>query len=215
MRVVAAAIAAALLLAAPNVAAAQDGEPAEEPEVFADQTGVVWGVATGEAWLLGQALALAIDDDLCADDDFACLSTLTLVVAAASVSTGLAATVHDSPPDVPFVAHHVLWGGASAMMLGLGLAGEDDDELTGLLGVTGIVLGAAAAGTYTAVRRDRLLRHPDGADGAAVMTWGVPFTAIVMAAIAAAVSEDDWTTLLVAGLSSVLVYGVGIGLAES
>lgn len=211
MRTVATIMVGLLLWAVPEHAAAQD--EADEP-VFADQRGWVWGVSAGETWLLAQAFTLAIDDDLCADDDFACLSLMTLAVAAASVSAGLAAEIHDTQPDVPFVEHHALWGAASGMVLGLGLA-DDDDDVMGVLGLTGIVVGAVGAGTYTGLRRDRLLRNPDGADGAAVITWGVPFTAILMAAITAAVSEDEFTTMLVTGLSAIAMYGLGIALAET
>ena len=189
----------------------------EPGSTFADATGAVWGLATFESWLLLSAMGLAASDGCGSGDDeeLACAGLLALATILAGVSSGLAADTAQAPADAPFFWHHTLWGGLTGMMLGLGLAGEDDDARA-VLASAGVLIGAVVAGAYTWSRRDHLLHHPDAETGVHIATWGVPVAGLVGALIGLLLEDDEPTIMgLVSSIAALTTYGIGFGMAEA
>ena len=189
----------------------------EPGTTFADATGAMWGVAAFESWLLLSAMGLAAQNGCGSGDEeeLTCAGLVALATIAAGVSSGLAADVAQAPADAPFFGHHTLWGGLTGMMLGFGLAGDDDDTRA-VLGSAGVLLGAVVAGAYVWSRRDHLLHDPDATTGVHIATWGVPVGGLVGALVGLLIDDDDPTAMgLVASLAALTAYGIGFGLAEA
>jgi hypothetical protein len=215
------AVAAALLCTMTATARAQTPEPMpaemDSGTTFADATGAMWGVAAFEGWLVLAAMGLAASNG-CGhgdEEELTCAGLVALATIAAGVTSGLAADVAQAPADAPFLGHHVLWGGLTGLMLGFGLAGDDDDTRA-VLGSAGVLLGAVIAGAYVWSRREHLLHDPGAATGVHIATWGVPVGGLIGAIVGILLDDDDPSTMgLVASAAALITYGIGFGLAEA
>ena len=205
-------LAVLLCAGASSPAAAQD---VGDETTFSDATGAMWGFTSFEVWFVLAGGALAANDGCGGgSDDLGCVGLTALARVTAGVTTGLATHDQDAPANAPFILHHSVWGGLTAMMLGIGLAGGDDDT-RGFLGVLGTLAGMVGMGAYTWTQSDYLLHDPGATAGVHVMTWGVPAAALLGLLVGAAIDDDEPDVMaLVAGLAAAITYGIGIGITE-
>lgn len=202
-------LAAALVLAPATARADQS--------VFDDASGWMWFVGTTEV-LVAATVAVIAAGDVC--QGWGC-GVLFLLGAGASVIvgalTGLVAGATDATADVPFVAHHSLWGAATGALSVGGLSAmlSESERASWVPTVATGASTALAGGLYSALRRDRLLRSGDANPWTHLMTWG-PLAATVLVAFIAGESDAETpVAVLLAGLASAVVYGAAIAAVET
>ena len=210
------AVALCLAAAAPTGVAAQEREPA----VFADATGVVWGVATLEVSFALIPLMLEVSD--CRS--WGCLGVAAITTLAGlcvSVGVGIVGQVTDAPPDIPMAIHQTAIGA----MMGYGLTQVTSDMATDgdshLPGTIGAIVGGIGAGFYAAWNRDHLSRNPDATLGAHLLNWGPAFGAIVglglgelLRLVIHGEGRDDGLVNLMTALGAATAYGIALGVTE-
>ncbi|MBI2892863.1 MAG: hypothetical protein HYY06_04875 [Deltaproteobacteria bacterium] len=209
-RLAALAVVASLLLA-PSAARASDGS------VFDEASGWMWFVGTTEV-LVAATVAVVATGDVC--QGWGC-GVLFLLAAGGAVVvgalTGLVAGATDARADVPFVAHHSLWGGATGALTVGGLSAtlsESSSASTPLTVATGATT-ALAAGLYSGIRRDQLLRSTDATPWTHLMTWGPIATTLLIAFIAGEADTPAAISTFLVGLASAAVYAATITAVET
>ena len=172
-------------------ASAQDDDRA----TIQDTTGLFWGVATFEILAtVGAVLPAALG---CETD--VCQGLGPILGMLGGLSLGVAGWLAEWPADVPFVAHTSYVAFASGLMLGYGTSGlADDGEGSTTVGLIAGTATALALGTYTTIRRDDFVRHPDLLAPGHMMAWGT--MGVLMAAsvvlVAAGVEESVFATVI-------------------
>ena len=213
---VAAGVAALLPVLQPLPAAAQ----MEGDSAFEDAGGFMWGTAGFEVGLLATTIvAAAVASDCDGDVCGAGVAYVAAVGIAASAALGLGlgigvGAIAEVPPDIPFVAHHLLVGMGAGVALGTALgrvAGLEEDTALVLGLVTGGVLGLGLS-TYLTLRRDDYVRDPALDAQAHMMTW-LPMALAPLAVGILGETDREVTLLVVAGLV-IAIYASTIAWAE-
>ena len=206
-------VAAALMVgvtAAPSEARAQEG-------TFSSANGWMWGVATFEL-TLGVGLLIATTGDVC--ESWGC-GVLALLVGAialgTSITAGLLAAGYDTPPDIPFAVHNVLWGAVSGALGGFAFAklyaGTDSTATIAALSSAGAI--GLGLGTYSAVRRDALMRETRTSAAAHFLAWGVPLLGLGALVLLSSVDVPSEGAALLYALTTLISYGASIAWAET
>lgn len=206
-------VAAALALAvtaAPSEAQAQEG-------TFSSATGWMWGVATFEL-TLGVGLLIVTTGDVCESWGCGVLALLVGAVAlGSSITAGLLAAGNDTPPDIPFVVHNTLWGALSGALGGFAFAklyaATDQTAAIAALSSAGAI--GLGLGTYSAVRRDSLMRETRTSAAAHFMAWGVPLVGLGALVLLSSVDIPSEGAALLYALTTLITYGANIAWAET
>lgn len=217
MRFIGASLVVAHLLCSTPVAEAQTSE-----RTFQDDTGFMWAVGSFEAALLVTTLGMGIAASECSG--MLCgLGVAGVGLVGVFVSLGVAiiagfvAGANEVPPDVPFVLHQTLFGAATGLALGGGIAGALDAEESAAIFVallSGVSTGASLA-TYSGVRLDELMRQSSTHGATSMMTY-LPFLLIPLTAgISAAAGASPPVVFILLGSVLLAHYALTIAWAES
>ena len=199
----------AVVLGAPSLAAAQVVEPGP---TYQDTTGLTWSVATLELGLIAAALAIAVSDQQSAGPVAGLMFLAAIVASAVMAGVGQAL---DAPVEPPMVFHQGLVGGAllgGLLSFSLRFAGERGDTPQ-IFGVTGLILGAAGAVTYSVLRMGRLADDPQLVEEAHVLSWGPVLAAGLTTAVLGALDLEDLAPVIGASVGLVTL-GIAIALVE-
>jgi hypothetical protein len=204
--VVAAALGLALLGPAP--ACAQE----DEGPTYQDSTGLTWSVATLELGLMAAVAAAAA----VGEQDGGAVGAVALgaAVVASAVAAGVGQAT-GAPVEPPMVFHQGLVGAAllgGLLSFSLRAAGERGDA-PAILGVAGLLAGAAGAATYSVLRMDRLAHDPELVEEAHVLSWAPILTAGILTGVLGAVGLTDEAGL-VGAIAGLAVLGGAIALVE-
>lgn len=179
----------------------------DEPVTYQDSTGLTWSVAALELGLMVAVAAAAATGER--DGGVAGVLLLGAAAVGSAVAAGVAQAT-EAPVEPPMVFHQGLVGAAllgGLMSFSSRLAGERGDA-PAILGVAGLLAGAAGAASYSVLRMDRLAHDPELVEEAHVLSWAPALAAgIVTAALGAAGLQDE------AGLIGAITGLVGLGVA--
>jgi len=206
-------VAASLMLtvtAAPSEAHAQE-------RTFSSATGWMWGVATFEL-TLGIGLLIVTTGDICESWGCGVLALLVGAVAlGSSITAGLLAAGNDTPPDIPFAVHNTLWAALSGALGGFAFAklfaATDSTATIAALSSAGVI--GLGLGTYSAVRRDPLMRETRTSAAAHFIAWGVPLVGVGALILLSSIDIPSEGAALLYALTTLISYGASIAWAET
>lgn len=207
-RLLVASLVGALVLGAPSLGEAQ----VDPGPTYQDTTGLTWSVATLELGLAVAVLAI-VTADRQSSGTIAGLMFLAAIVAS-GVMAGVAQAL-DAPVEPPMVFHQGIIGAAllgGLFSFSLRFAGERGDAPQ-ILGVTGLLLGAAGSVTYAVLRMGRLADDPQLVEEAHFLSWGPVLAAGITTAVLGALDLEDLAPVIGASVGLVTL-GIAMALVE-
>lgn len=182
---------------------------------YAETTGLTWGVAAFELGLLATVAGAAIlaaerSPDTQPFAVYGLAISAVLGAVAAAVAQALAA-----PVEPAMLFHHgftggVLIGGLASSALA---AGGARDEMPAWFGLGALVVGAAGAVTYSALRMDRLAHDPHLVEEAHALSW-VPLPAAGIVAAVVALAGAPQAAPILGALAGIVAYAIAVGFVE-